>query len=76
MSWWAFTFPLGAYTVATFVLGDAYHLSVITGFGFALWILLMGFWIVVAARTSAGAYTGTLLKAPPSPPQPPVAPAH
>ncbi len=77
MSWWAFTFPLGAYTVATFVLGDAYHLGVITGFGFALWILLMGFWIVVAARTSAGAYTGMLLKAPPAPPpQPPVAPAH
>lgn len=70
MSWWAFTFPLGAYTVATFVLGDAYDLGVLTGFGFALWILLMGFWIVVAARTSVGAYTGALLKAPPPPPPP------
>ena len=53
------------------MLGDAYDLGVLTGFGFALWVLLMGFWIVVLARTSIGAYTGALLKAPPQPPPPP-----
>ncbi len=66
MSWWAFTFPLGAYTVATFVLGDAYNADYLTGFGFALWVLLIGFWVVVLVRTVAGAFTGALLKPPPS----------
>ena len=76
MSWWAFTFPLGAYTVATFVLGDAYDLGVLTGFGFGLWVLLIALWSVVAGRTIAGAYTGALLKAPPGSPPPPVVAAH
>jgi len=70
MSWWAFTFPLGAYTVATFVLGDAYNAGYLTGFGFALWVLLIGFWIVVLVRTVAGVFTGALLKAPPTCPPP------
>ena len=65
MSWWAFTFPLGAYTVATFVLGGAYEAGYLTGFGFALWILLVAFWTVVLVRTIGGVYTGSLLKAPP-----------
>jgi C4-dicarboxylate transporter/malic acid transport protein len=67
MSWWAFTFPLGAYTVATFVLGDAYDAGYLTGFAFALWIPLVAVWAVVLVRTLAGAYTGSLLKAPPVP---------
>ena len=65
MSWWAFTFPLGAYTVATFLLGDAYEAGYLTAFGFALWLLLTGFWAVVFARTIGGTYSGSLLKAPP-----------
>lgn len=64
MSWWAFTFPPGAYTVATFLLGDAYGAGYLTGFAFALWILLVAFWVVVLMRTIAGVYTGSLLKAP------------
>ena len=47
MSWWAFTFPLGAYTVATFVLGDAYDAGYLTGFAFALWLPLVAVWAVV-----------------------------
>ncbi|HWP62055.1 MAG TPA: C4-dicarboxylate ABC transporter [Candidatus Binatia bacterium] len=65
MSWWAFTFPLGAYTVATFVLGDAYRAPVLTGFGFVLWAVLTAIWVIVALRTVAGTYSGALLKPPP-----------
>ena len=67
MSWWAFTFPLGAFTVSTFVLGDAYDAGYLAWFGFALWALLVAFWVVVLVRTIAGLYTGALLKAPPMP---------
>ncbi len=70
MSWWAFTFPLGAYTVATFLLGDAFDAGYLTAFGFVLWILLVAFWSVVLVRTIAGVYTGALLKAPPPAPAP------
>lgn len=69
MSWWAFTFPLGAYTVATFLLGDAYEAGYLTGFAFALWVLLVAFWAVVLVRTMAAVYTGALFA-------PPLAPAE
>jgi len=67
MSWWAFTFPLGAYTVATFLLGDAYEAGYLTGFAFGLWILLVAFWVVVLVRTLAAAYSGSIFAAPPAP---------
>ena len=69
MSWWAFTFPLGAYTVATYLLADAYQTTALRIFGFALWLLLLFFWTVVLVRTTAGTYSGALLQAP-SPAQP------
>jgi C4-dicarboxylate transporter/malic acid transport protein len=69
MSWWAFTFPLGAYTVATFVLGSAYNANYLNDFGLTLWVLLIGFWAIVLARTVAGTFTGALLKAPPTCPR-------
>jgi C4-dicarboxylate transporter/malic acid transport protein len=68
MSWWAFTFPLGAYTVATFLLGDAFEAGYLTGFGFALWILLLAFWLLVLVRTLAAAYTGAIFAPPPGAP--------
>lgn len=64
MSWWAFTFPLGAYTVATYLLAEAYQSAVLTIFGLALWLLLLFFWTVVLIRTVAGTYTGALLQGP------------
>ncbi len=66
MSWWAFTFPLGAYTVATYLLADAYHSAPLKVFGFALWVLLVLFWSTVLVRTAAGTYSGALL-GPPAP---------
>lgn len=64
MSWWAFTFPLGAYTVATYLLADAYQVAALGMFGLVLWLLLLFFWTVVLVRTIVGTYTGALLQAP------------
>ncbi len=69
MSWWAFTFPLGAFTVATYLLADAYGSAPLRVFGFALWVLLVFFWVVVVVRTAAATYTGALL-GPPAPAAP------
>ena len=64
LSWWAFTFPLGAYTVATFLLGDAFHAPALHGMGIALWALLGGFWLTVFVLTLKGVLNGELLRPP------------
>ena len=51
LGWWAFTFPLGAFTVATLTLARAWHLTVLEWAGAALFILLAAFWLTVTART-------------------------
>lgn len=67
MSWWAFTFPLGAFTVATFLLGDAFEAGYLTGFAFGLWVALLAFWLLVSVRTVASAWTGGIFAPPPAP---------
>ena len=52
VGWWGFTFPLGAYTVATLVLAKAWDLSWLGWAGAGLFVLLGLFWLVVAARTA------------------------
>ncbi len=66
MSWWAFTFPLGAYTVSTFLLGDVFHAPTLHGIAIALWMLLLCFWAVVFLQTLRGVLNGELLR-PPAP---------
>ncbi len=67
MSWWAFTFPLGAYAVATFLLGEAFGVGYLTGFAFGLWVALPAFWLLVSVRTLASAWTGGIFAPPPAP---------
>ncbi len=50
--WWAFIFPLGAYSVSTLVLANAWNLSGLDWAGGGLFVLLSVFWLVVAARTA------------------------
>lgn len=60
LSWWAFVFPLGAFTVAAGVLYQALP------FGFFLWAglftlaLVLLLWLVTLIRTLRGAWQGTL----------------
>ena len=49
--WWAFTFPLGAFTVDTLVLARAWNVGSLELTGAALFLLLVVFWAVVVAGT-------------------------
>ncbi len=64
IGWWGYTFPVGVYAVATLRLGAVLHLGFMTAFGALLVVALTMMWLVVAARTIAGAWTGKLFVAP------------
>ena len=62
MSWWAFTFPLGAYVAASHTISSLFKIPLIDYIGFALYWLLVIFWVVTFVRTFIHAYHGTLFK--------------
>lgn len=51
IGWWGFTFPLGAYTVATLALAQTWNLGLLQAVGGALFVVLGVFWIVVVVLT-------------------------
>ncbi|ATL70114.1 TDT family transporter [Nocardia terpenica] len=62
LTWWGFTFPLGTCVTGSTVL---YGRTGAVVFGIAavgLYVLLVGAWAVVAARTARGVRSGGLLK--------------
>jgi C4-dicarboxylate transporter/malic acid transport protein len=58
LGWWGFTFPLGAFTVATLTLARVWDTSLIEWFGVLLYAGLVTFWVVVSAGTVRGLRTG------------------
>lgn len=62
MSWWAFTFPLGAYVAASHTISSLFEIQLIDYIGFALYWLLVVFWLVTFVKTFIYAYRGTLFK--------------
>ena len=64
LGWWAFTFPLGVYTLATMALARVTHLEFFSIAGGVLALSLAGFWLVVATRTLHGVWFGYLFVAP------------
>ena len=62
MSWWAFTFPLGAYVAATHLIAQRLGIGLIDHIGFALYILLFALWAVTATRTLIHAFKGDLFQ--------------
>jgi len=62
VGWWAFTFPLGAYTVSTLALGRAWQVGALEGLGAALFLLLVGFWLAVTVFTLIHLRTGLAWK--------------
>ncbi len=64
LSWWGFTFPLGVYALTTLRLGEALAAPFFTGLGAVLVVLLALLWALVASRTLAGAYRGSLFVSP------------
>jgi len=62
MSWWAFTFPLGAYVAASHTISSLFEIKLIDYIGFALYWLLFIFWLVTFVKTFIRAYHGTLFR--------------
>jgi C4-dicarboxylate transporter/malic acid transport protein len=58
LGWWAVTFPLGAYAASTLVLARAWHAGVLEALAVILFVGLVAFWVVVAARTVGAVRTG------------------
>ncbi len=60
LSWWGFTFPLAAWTIATIVLGNAWDSGLVTAVGWVATSALLGLWGYVATRTVLGIRSGSI----------------
>lgn len=60
LSWWGFTFPLAAWTIATTVLGHAWDSGLLVALGRVATAALVVLWLVVAGRTAAGVRSGAI----------------
>ena len=67
LTWWSFTFPIGTVVTGTAELARATHAAGLTDIAIAGYVILVGAWISVAARTTHGAWRGTLLQRPITP---------
>jgi len=56
LSWWAFTFPLGAYVVASHSVATIFHLAIVDFIGFGLYFLLVFFWSITLIKTLEALY--------------------
>ncbi len=70
LGWWAFTFPVGAFGMATLTLGRAWRVGYVDYLSVALMALLIVLWSMVAIRTVWATATGEAW-APAGPPRPP-----
>ncbi len=59
IGWWAFTFPLGAYTASTLALARGWGSGLLEGMAVVLFIALVVFWLVVTAGTLRALRAGT-----------------
>ena len=60
LSWWGFTFPLAAWTIATIVLGNAWGSGLVSAVGMVATAALLALGIFVATRTVLGIRSGSI----------------
>ncbi len=60
LGWWAFVFPLGAYTVASLTIARTWQSPVLEGVAVALYMGLVSAWGIVTTRTIAGIRSGRI----------------
>lgn len=60
LGWWGLTFPLGVFAVGTDMLFDQMRVNLIGFFAHLFFIVLAGFWCIVAYRTATSLITGRL----------------
>ena len=65
LAWWAFTFPLGAFTLGSQRLSEATGLSTPLAFGWLAWTLLAAIWTLTLVKTIGGVASGKLFQAHP-----------
>ena len=64
LTWWAFTFPLGAFAAASYRLGTLFHMDSVWGLGLASYGLLIVLWSAALINSAIGAARGTLFASP------------
>jgi C4-dicarboxylate transporter/malic acid transport protein len=60
LGWWAFVFPLGAYTAGTNTLARSWQSPTLEALAAALYLGLVVAWVVVGVRTLAGLRSGRI----------------
>ncbi len=58
LGWWGFTFPIGAYAVATLNVARAWQSGWLEGFAVVLFVALVVFWLIVDGRTLWAVFSG------------------
>lgn len=64
LGWWAYTFPLGVYAVATLRLSSLLPVPALAIFAQALVAALAALWLIVGSLTARGAWRGELFSSP------------
>ena len=64
MGWWGFTFPLGVYSVSTILIGQELPSRFFRVLGTVFGTAVIALWLVIAAGTARGAWSGELFHAP------------
>jgi len=67
IGWWAFTFPLGALTLATSSLANAWKLPIVSDIALGLFVGLVVLWLIVTAGTIGSVATGNAWVRPSAP---------
>jgi C4-dicarboxylate transporter/malic acid transport protein len=65
LTWWAFTFPLGAFAAASWRLGELFKLDSVWAIGLFAYGLLIVLWSAAFINTVLGAVSGRLFAPPP-----------
>jgi C4-dicarboxylate transporter/malic acid transport protein len=65
LSWWGFTFPLGAFVAESIRLSALLAWDSVLFIGIAAWVLLCGLWLTTLSKTWRGVMSGTIFKAHP-----------
>jgi C4-dicarboxylate transporter/malic acid transport protein len=62
LTWWAFTFPLGAFTLGSQRMSEVSGLTTPLAFGWLAWALLAAIWTLTLIKTIGGVASGKLFQ--------------
>jgi tellurite resistance protein TehA-like permease len=62
LSWWGFTFPLGAFVAESLRLSQLLGWGSTFAIGVGAWILLCGLWLITAAKTARRVASGAIFQ--------------